>query len=307
VRLGRHDSVSHNPLSRALGGWGVVIVGTTMLAWIVLAFLGWCLVFVSSPDAVVTSEAHLGAGVAARLYYVGYSMTTLGNGAYRPGSTPYEAATVAATFTGMLLITLAISYLASLIGAVVAKRSFAAQVLALGDNAVDAVAALTSSGGAGTTVTMLGSLSGALSTLSQQHRAYPLLHAFQPREREFSTNAAVLLLLDVGVLTSCLRDSAARTPLALLRSTRSSAQGFLQAAPSSGARREVATAGPPTTQELESAGLDVDRALLERRWHDLREVRQRLLVRLADEGFEPPSTSRGDARRHESAASQGLR
>ncbi|MGN6088192.1 MAG: hypothetical protein ACTHNT_02765, partial [Actinomycetales bacterium] len=73
------------------------------------------------------------------------------------------------------------------------------------------------------------------------------------------------------------------------------------------ARHAVTPDGPPADRELESAGLDVDRQLLDQRWRDLHEVRQRLLVRLADEGFQPPSASRGEARPHESAESQELR
>lgn len=50
------------------------------------------------------------AGTVERLYFTGYTVFTLGNGDFRPGAGTWQLATVAATGTGLVLITLAITY-----------------------------------------------------------------------------------------------------------------------------------------------------------------------------------------------------
>lgn len=67
---------SHAMLS-SVGLW---ITVTLLLTWFFVAWLGWFLLFCSSPQAVVVSTSKATASVMERAYYTGYTLTTLGYG-----------------------------------------------------------------------------------------------------------------------------------------------------------------------------------------------------------------------------------
>lgn len=95
------------PSHRFLTAAGVGVVVVVLLTWIATVVAGWSLVFLSSGSAVLTSTGEP-ADALDRLYFTGYTVFTPGNGEFRPTTGPWQLATVAATGTGLVLITLAI-------------------------------------------------------------------------------------------------------------------------------------------------------------------------------------------------------
>jgi hypothetical protein len=228
---------------QAIGGGGPVTVVATVGAWFVLLWAGWSLVFFGSERSVVDS-AGASAGAWQRVYFAGYSVVTLGNGAYRPLGAGSELATVAASLTGMALITLGISYVVQVIGAVVAKRSFAAQVRGLGSTP-DEVAANVLSGSGSVGFHAISQLGASLTTIAQQHRAYPLLHAFRSREHPNELADAVELLVDSVLHLDAVAGPQRRPPQSLKHSVTAAAEAYLAAAPPGlegpDVRRRIAT------------------------------------------------------------------
>ncbi|MDQ6727787.1 MAG: ion channel [Actinomycetota bacterium] len=173
----RADSYHHRRRG-LVGGPGVAIVAVTVATWFALLWLGWGLVFVAGGRAVVSSSTGAAASIAERFYFAGYTLTTLGNGAFQP-SGPWEWAPVGAALSGLTLVTLAITFVVPVISAVVGKRRFASEVHALGSTADDIAASLHGAGGFGAALHIVAPLADALATIVEQHRAYPLLHEFR--------------------------------------------------------------------------------------------------------------------------------
>ena len=111
-------------LSHRLVAWaGLVVVVSTLLTWTTLLWAGWTLVFSTSPGAIVESATGHPAEVVERVYFVGYTIFTLGLGDYRPQGSAWELATSLAAGSGFLLFGLALAYLVPVTAAATQNRA----------------------------------------------------------------------------------------------------------------------------------------------------------------------------------------
>jgi hypothetical protein len=178
----------------------------TLLLWVAGLWAGWSLVLLGDPSAVADAMTHAPATVAQVIYFAGFTVFTLGVGDYVPTSDTWRVVTALASFSGLFLVTLAITYLVSVVSAVVQRRSIAVQVNALGDSPAAIVASgWTGSGFSSAFVQHLVNLTGELATSAEQHLAYPTLHFFHTPDRRAASPLAVtaldeaLLVLRYGV------------------------------------------------------------------------------------------------------------
>lgn len=289
-RLTRRPAVADSAPVRFVGGPGVVLVGATVASWFTLLWIGWALVFLGGDEAVVASSTGAPASVWERFYFAGYNIATLGNGGYQPAGPGFQLATVASALSGMLLITLGVSYLTSVISAVVGKRSFASQVTGFGSTGTEVAAGLASPGTAFPAIVSLSSLSSTLTTVGQQHRAYPLLHAYRPRTPELGTAPAVAVLLDAVMVLGAAADPADRPPAGIRRSVLSAVQQYVAHAPTAGG--EQAPPAPPLDAgEAGRRGLAVDPARLAEQTADCAELRDELSRRVTAASYDWPGSS----------------
>ena len=291
MRLG----LARHPLFRRFGGAGVLSIVLSLATWYGIVWIGWTLVFLSQPDALVgTTAAKPPASVAETFYFTGYSMGTLGNGDFSPVGTAYQLATVGTTITGMALITLGITYLSPVISAVVDKRSFATEVNGLGDDPAQIAAALHGRHGwSGARVILAGQLS-QLSKLTQQHRAYPVLHAFNAREASASSARAVANLLDAALIMRHAASPDERLPTGVYRLLLASVDDFSSVSPTPAAGVPDDVPQRPDLSVLRADGMP---AAEEDLWSAMNEepvasLRRRMLAQLRNDGREWPAASR---------------
>lgn len=196
LRLHRTDS--HSALLRVAGP---VLLITTVLVWVALLWAGWSLVLLAGDGSVVDATTRAPAGTADVIYYAGFTVFTLGVGDFVATTSTWRVVTSGASFSGLFLITLAITYLISVVSAVVARRAVAIRINALGGSASEIVGR----GWAGDSfssafVQQLVALSGELATTAEQHLAYPVLHYFHSGGRGTSAPVAVAHLDDAMML-----------------------------------------------------------------------------------------------------------
>ncbi|MGH9243290.1 MAG: ion channel [Acidimicrobiales bacterium] len=201
---------------------GVTIVFAVLATWIALALAGWALVFGASDGAVRTAETGTAADLVARLYFTGYSVFTLGNGDYAPGEGAWQLATVLATGTGLMLVTLSISYLVPVASAVAQRRQLAIYIASLGTSPHEILARSWTGVGFGSLAQHLVSLTPLVHAAHQSHLAYPVLHYFHSQDRQsaaapnlanLANLAQALHLLRHGVAPDIRPDPAALAPL----------------------------------------------------------------------------------------------
>lgn len=91
------------------------------------------LVYASHPEGLLHAREPGGpADWTGRIWFVAYAMSTMGNGDHTPNGDVWQIVASLTTLSGFFLAPLVISYLLSVLGAVVAKRAFAGQVSGMG-------------------------------------------------------------------------------------------------------------------------------------------------------------------------------
>jgi ABC-type multidrug transport system fused ATPase/permease subunit len=198
---------------------GPLMLILTVLIWVTLLWAGWTLVFAGS-DAVIVSETRASASTTDVVYFAGMVLFTLGTGDVVAASDGWRLVSVVTAFSGLFLVTLAITYLVSVISAVVARRSLAMQVHALGGTPTEMLR-LGWAGGRFTPIfeQQLTALCPGLNTAAEQHLAYPVLHYFHSADPTVSAPVQLshlddtLMLLQHHVAKYCRPDPAAVRPL----------------------------------------------------------------------------------------------
>ena len=98
LRLHRRD----RPPS-LLGVAGPALLMVTVLLWIGLLWAGWTLLFLSCDRGVIDSSTGAAANTAQVVYYVAFTIFTLGVGDFVPGGDGWRLLTAVATFSGLFL------------------------------------------------------------------------------------------------------------------------------------------------------------------------------------------------------------
>ena len=237
LRLHRQDS---NSTLLAVAG-PALLVGT-VLGWVIGLWAGWTLVFLAGSPGIVDASTRAAADLPDVVYYAGFTVFTLGVGDFVATSELYRVLTAVASFTGLFLITLAITYLISVVSAVVTRRSLAVQISALGASPVDIVLAGWDgdSFSSGYEQHLVG-LTSELATTAEQHLAYPVLHYFHSRTRVTAAPVTVAHLDEALLIIQTATDPAAQPGAATVNPTRNAIARYL--------RTTGATAGPATTPE----------------------------------------------------------
>ena len=186
---------------------GPALLMVVLLTWVVLLWLAWTLIFLAGDPAVQDATTGAGADAAEVLYFVGFTVFTLGVGDYVATTDLWRIMTAVASFSGLFLVTLSITYLLNVVPAVVQRRALAQQIHAIG---TDPVALLRSGWDGhrftGTFLEQLDNLNAPLSQVGEQQLAYPVLVYFRgSREHAALPMAAAtlddaMLLLDEAVL-----------------------------------------------------------------------------------------------------------
>lgn len=262
---------------RVLSLAGPLLMGLTLLTWIVLLWAGWTFIFASGENALLME----GAGPitwAGRIYYVGYTMFTLGIGDITPANGTWQIATILATANGMLFVTMSVSYLISVLGAVTLKRSFASTVTGLGMRGEELVQKGWNGDDFHGFEGLLPTLSTELQRLNYQHQAYPILHYYYSTEDGHSSAIGTAILDEALTILSYGIPEAYRPGTVYLVNARSSTRSYLDTLHSSGVPITEDIPAPPDLDELREAGIPtVSDDAFASALDDLIERRQKLL------------------------------
>lgn len=192
---------------------GVLMLATTVLVWVSLLWTGTTLVLLSGDPAVADATTGAPAGVAQVAYYAGFTVFTLGVGDYVATSDGWKLYTAAMSFAGLVLVTLAITYLLSVVSAEVSRRSLAVHVHALGRTPAEVVlGGWTGSQFSSPFQQHLVSLASEVATLAEQQLAYPVLQYFHTGTRATAAPVALAVLDDALLLLATAVPEELRPP-----------------------------------------------------------------------------------------------
>lgn len=171
---------------------GLVVNLAILSVWVVLFWAGLFLIYSYDPEFIVDSNG-FPANTTERLYFTGYTLSTLGIGDFKPVSTAYKVVTSIFSFFGFIFFTTSMTYLVSVASAIIRKRSLAMAIRDLGTHPAEVIQTLTNLDHS-YSYQQLITIQQMIERHVISHQAYPVIHYYDNRDRSsaLSVNISVL-------------------------------------------------------------------------------------------------------------------
>ncbi len=82
---------------------GLIINLQILAVWLLMAWVGLFLVYSSNPEAIINSEGRVAQNLE-RLYFTGYTLSTLGMGDFKPTKASFQILTSYFSFFGFIFL-----------------------------------------------------------------------------------------------------------------------------------------------------------------------------------------------------------
>lgn len=162
-------------VSEATGSASLLALGCVWLAGL---WAGWVLIFLGLPDAIEHSGQST-VDIYDLMYFVGFTLSTLGVGDITPDGAAAQMTTTLASFNGLLVITLIVTYAISVVSGVVARRVLAYKIYLAGGEEGEFLEKLSNVEGS---AAWIADIKKELVFCTEQRLAYPILDNFVSRE-----------------------------------------------------------------------------------------------------------------------------
>lgn len=172
-----------------------IILSTTL--WLIMLLCGCFFVFASSETMVVASTSKEPASLLERLYFTCYTISTLGMGDFEPGNNLSKVLTGFLSFSGFILLTIAMTYLLNVISAVLQKKQLAFFISSLGKDPLSLYRYYTSDPDLNTFMNHSADLRQLILQNASSYGYYPIVHYFLTPDRRYSVEIQVASLYEV--------------------------------------------------------------------------------------------------------------
>ena len=194
---------------RLLNLFGPILMPGLIVVYLVLAAVGFALVYLPRMPAQFLIDHPAGSGALVEsLYFSGITLTTVGYGDILPGTTPLRFVALLEGATGFALISLSVTYLITVYGALEHKRAVALSFYHQAEEGANVAGFIAHHFVAGRFVgleTTLRTATRDVQELLESHVEHPVIHYFHPVEVHKSMPRMVFILLETcAVIQSCL-------------------------------------------------------------------------------------------------------
>ncbi|MFD3003987.1 potassium channel family protein [Pontibacter toksunensis] len=283
-------TVVGNKKHRLLSLTGPLVLFFSILLWLLFLWLGWTLVFYADVSSIAPTRSGITPDFTDVLWYVAYCLFTIGNGDFTPNGDAWQVLSSLVGLNGMLMITLSVTYFLQVVSAVVNKRSFASQVTGIGSSSEEFVLKFWNGRDFKAIELQLSSLSQQLSTLNEQHLAFPILHYYHTTSEQKSQGRAIAILYDAVLLLEHGVAEDIRPTQAYLDTTHESAKNFLNTLKSAFINKAEEVPPLPSLLKLNWKGVPtVPEEEFYRKLEDKKETRQLVLGLIKNNNRQWPS------------------
>lgn len=172
-----------NGEKKVLNYAGMFTVSAWLFGWLLGMWVANVLLFLSDENSVLVTGTQMNASAMDKAYFVGYVLSTMGNGDLQPHGDGWRIYTSVLSFWGFIIITLGITYLVPVLSAEMKKRQASIYIHSLGTSPEDILLNAWN----GKDFTLLSKhfdmLSDFIMEQAQNHVAYPVLHNFHSHLR----------------------------------------------------------------------------------------------------------------------------
>ncbi|MCF8373467.1 MAG: potassium channel family protein [Bacteroidales bacterium] len=181
---------------------GAFILVAILINWLLLIWISASLLFISQPDSLMNVETNSPTTIIDKIFYTGYTLSTLGLGDIEPDGSFWDILTAILSFSGLILISIAITYLIPVVSAEIIKRRISVYITTLGCLVEDILMNHWNGKNFKELEQPFISLTGSIILHAQNHKAYSVLHFFHSSDKK---EAFVLNLTNLDeVLTTLL-------------------------------------------------------------------------------------------------------
>ncbi|MGF1494677.1 MAG: ion channel [Microcoleaceae cyanobacterium] len=271
---------------RLLSVTGLLLLVGVAAVWFFLSWVGWILIFNATTSAVVNASTKQPANVWERLYFVGYTLSTLGMGDYQPQGKTWQIMTALASAYGFFITTLTLAYLLPVVSATSQKYSCARYIACLGGTSDKILTQAWNGSDFGQFDQHLITLSPMLTQLGENHLNYPILYYFHSIERNRALALSIVALDEALTLIKYGIPPSSQPDLAAVETLRRVIAGFLKTLHS--VHIEPRTPAPPlpALELLKRAGIPtVSYKEFEQSTQQITRRRQLLLALVQNDGW----------------------
>jgi hypothetical protein len=238
---------------------GPVTQTMVVFVWVGLLWAGWVLVYSADPNSLMYDRASepQPSTFVDRIYFVAYAISTMGNGDFYPSRGSWQILTAFTMLSGILLITMVVSFLLSVISGVTTKQALASQITGLGSSAEEFILGVWDGQGFSGLDLQLMSMTSQLSVLTKQQLAYPILHRYHGASPKDDSMPAIAILDEALTILEYGLPKPYRPAPAILTSARATIRSYLTTLSSDSDYVADHVPPAPDLESLRRAGLPV--------------------------------------------------
>ncbi|MGN6186636.1 MAG: ion channel [Thermoanaerobaculia bacterium] len=225
------------------------------MLWIAMMWTAWVLIYSADPQSLVDTHTKLPVDLPSRIFYVAYSLSTLGNGDFQPNGSFWRIVSSFATIGGLGSVTLAITFLIDVIAAVVHKRTFASLVSDLGSKPEVILERAWNGEELQALDQHLVQITGMIHMYTEEHLAYPVLHYFHSEGERTAATLHVARLHDLLLLLCEGLHPDKRLPPIVTAPLRNAIDGFATTMRESDVREADEPLAGPSLEVLRTLGI----------------------------------------------------
>lgn len=163
---------------------GATILLAILVNWLLLIWLSASLLFISDPHSLINVETNTAASIVGKIFYTGYTLSTLGLGDMEPDGDFWEVLTAILSFAGLILISIAITYLIPVVSAEIQKRRISVYITTLGCSIEEILLNYWDGHDFKQLEQPFINLTNLIILHTQNHKAYSVLHFFHTSDKK---------------------------------------------------------------------------------------------------------------------------
>ncbi len=180
---------------------GTIILVSIVVNWLIMIWFSASLLFISNPSALMNVETNTEPTIVGIIFYTGYTISGAGLGDMEPTGPFWDILTAILSFAGLILISIAVTYLIPVVTGEIEKRRLSVYITTLGCSVEEILSNYWNGKDFKELTEPFFSLSTMIISHAQNHKAYSVLHFFHTSDKK---EAFVLNLTNLDETLSIL-------------------------------------------------------------------------------------------------------
>lgn len=175
---------------------GPVILISILLCWVAGLWGGLFLVLLSDYNAIINSKSMTNADALEKLYYAGFTLSTLGVGDYVASSNLWRMVTAVTAFSGLAFITASITYFVPVLQAVGLQSKLSLYISGMGQTPQQILANSWNGKNFSSYFETVPDVCQMLMQHIMNHHSYPVIYYFHNHQSKISITLGLVLLTE---------------------------------------------------------------------------------------------------------------